>query len=248
MENKKKKRICIFDVDGTLTESTKQITKGVLDLIKKLKEKDIEIVVVAGGSYSKVIWQLCDKNIFDKIFTECGAIYYEKGCEIYHKNFIDFCDRNILNEIIRQALIEIAKMPILFSGHQIDFRSGLVYISPVGQQAGDLERNIFIKLDKQLNIRKKLIESLKEKDYKNEFDIVLGGNVGISVYPKGWDKGQIMKYFDLKKQEIYFFGDKIEPNGNDYGIYSYPGIRGFGVKSYEDTVNYLKQLFLNNQN
>lgn len=239
-----KNKICIFDVDGTLADSTKQITNKMLKTIKSVKNRGIEIVVVAGGSYDKVMWQLQDNNIFNKIYTECGALYYEDGTKIRHKNFVDHCNKNILNNIIKRALFEISKMPIIYSGHQIDFRSGLVYISPVGQQAGDYERSHFIELDKQTKLRELLIKSLKEEDQYNEFEIVFGGNVGVSVYPKGWDKSQIMEYFDLRCQEIYFFGDRVDPSGNDYSLYSYSGVNGFGVKSYEDTIGILKVLFL----
>lgn len=241
MENKK---ICIFDVDGTLVDSTKQITHEMLETVKNLKMKGIEIIIVAGGSYDKVIWQLQDHNIFNKIYTECGAIYYEDGTKIMHKNFIDSCDRNIVNNIIKRALLEISKMPIIYSGHQIDFRSGLIYVSPVGQQAGDYERSHFIELDKQMNLRELLVKSLKEEDQNDDFEIVFGGNVGVSVYPKGWDKSQVMKYFDVKNQEIYFFGDRVDPSGNDYSLYAYPGVNGFGVKTYKDTIEILEKLFL----
>ena len=240
-----KKQICIFDIDGTLTESGKQITNEMTLVLQKLKLNNIELVAVGGGTYEKIIWQLKDPLLFDKIFSECGSVYYEKNILIEEKNIIDFCNRNVLNEIIRSALINISSLPIIFSGNQIDFRKGLIYISPVGMQASEYERLIFINLDKEEKIRDSLIEKFKQIDVYNEFQIVQGGQVGIAVYLNNWDKSQIMKYFDVKKQKIYFFGDKVDPNGNDYTLYMYPGISAFGVSSYHGTINLLTNEFDN---
>lgn len=236
-------KICIFDVDGTLTESTKEITDEMLQLLRELKNKDVQIVVVAGGSYHKVASQLKDLELFDKIYTECGAVYYENNSLVFQNNFTDHCDRQVLNSIIKQALREISEMDIVYSGMQTDFRKGLVYISPVGQQATDRERSLFMEMDKKYDTRRKLIEALKKIDTKDEFDLVLGGNVGISLYPKGWNKGQVMKYFHPEQDEIYFFGDRTDEDGNDYHIYKYPGVKGYHVDTYHDTMRYLRNLF-----
>jgi phosphomannomutase len=242
--NKESKRIiCIFDIDGTLTHSGVQITDEMFNVLNKLKSKNIELVAVGGGKYEIIKWQLRDSNLFDKIFAECGSIYYENNKLIEEKNIMDHCNRHILNEIIRSALFNISKLNILFSGNQIDVRKGLVYISPVGMQAIEYERNIFIELEKKEHIRKFLIEEFKKIDINDEFEIVLGGSVGIAVYPKGWNKAQIMKYFDINNNEIYFFGDRVDIDGNDYPLYSYPGIKGFGVKSYHKTITKLIKLF-----
>jgi phosphomannomutase len=235
----------IFDIDGTLTESGKQITDDMLELLVKLKSK-YKLILVGGGNYEKIIWQMKNNyQLFDSIFSNCGSELYQDNKLVKRKNITESCDRKLLNELIRICLKEIANLNIIYSGNQIDFRSGLVYISPVGTQATDEERNIFIELDKKENTRLTMIEKLRKLDADNKFEIVLGGSVGFSIYPKGWNKAQILEY--IKDVDIYFFGDRTTQDGNDYPLYIHPRVKGFSVKNYQDTYNQLIN-FLNLKN
>jgi phosphomannomutase len=80
-------------------------------------------------------------------------------------------------------------------------------------------------------------------DVDDEFDIVMGGNTGIAIFLKGWDKSQILDTIG-GEDEIYFFGDKTEPGENDYPLFSNPKIKGHSVSDYMDTMNKLKKIFL----
>jgi len=46
---------------------------------------------------------------------------------------------------------------------------------------------------------------------------VVGGETGIDIFPKGSDKSQILVDFD-DKDYVYFFGDRMDPDGNDYPL------------------------------
>ena len=159
---------------------------------------------------------------------------------------LDHCNRNVLNLIIKKALNEISNMPIIYNGHQIEFRKGLIYISPPGMQASNYERDIFMKMDKELGLRKSLMAKLSELNNNSQFEITLGGAVGIGICPIGWNKSQVINYFktNLISDDIYYFGDKTEPDGNDYPIYSHPLVHGVSVIDYTDTINYLIKLFI----
>ena len=62
-------------------------------------------------------------------------------------------------------------------------------------------------------------------------------------------KSKLWKYEDItiidkkKYSDIYFFGDKCIPEGNDYPLYIYPGINGISVKNPEETLYILKKNF-----
>ncbi len=238
--------ILLFDVDGTLTPSGEQIKPDMVSVLNKLiLMPGIKLGIVGGGSYDKIKWQLGDAiSNFTYIFSECGAVTYVDEKIVIDKNMLDYSDRNTLNLIIKKALNEISKMPIIYHGHQIEFRKGLVYISPPGMQATNFERNIFIEKDKQLILRKKLIKVLSDLDQTNQFEITLGGAVGIAICPVGWNKSQVMNYFshDIDKKEIFYFGDKTEPDGNDYPLYSHPNVNGISVMDYLDTIEKIKKL------
>lgn len=237
-----KKNIILFDVDGTLADSGQQIDNFLLERLSIIKNKGFILGIIGGGNYEKIKYQIKNSPIFDYIFCECGSQVYYQNKLIENKNFISTIDRDKLNSIIKLCLKEIVKMPILLHGHQIDFRNGLIYISPPGLQATPLERQIFKEMDTKLNLRKKLINKIQKKIKKKKIDleIVLGGEVGLALYPFGWNKSQIMKYFDKNDYKVYFFGDKTEPDGNDYPLYSHPEVIGFSVINKQDTFEKIK--------
>ncbi len=205
--------------------------------------------IVGGGTYEKIQWQMKDSiKYFKYIFAECGAVVYINGQLNQEKNMLDYCDRNMLNIILKKALYEISMMPIIYHGHQLDFRKGLVYISPPGMQSSKYERNFFIDLDSKLNLRSGLLNQLIAMDIDGKFDITYGGAVGIAVSPKGWNKSQVLDsdIAELINDEIYYFGDRTEPDGNDYPLYSHPMVKGFSVKDYNYTITKLKDIFLSN--
>ena len=232
-------KIILFDLDGTLVASGQQITTNMHDILSKLSN-NYTLGIVGGGTYEKISQQL-DTSIalFKYIFSECGSVVHMDNKLVEKNNMLDnmsFEDRLYLNKIIKYALYLISKLDIIFHGNQIDFRNGLIYISPPGMQATSFERNIFIELDKKSNIRDNLILLLKLQDYQNRYDIVLGGHVGIAIYKKGSDKSQVMKYFP---DTIYFFGDKTDVTGNDYPIFSHDRVVGHTVVDPTDTMNQL---------
>lgn len=51
------KNLFLFDVDGTLTESSQPLTKSMIDMLKKLSAKDI-LCLVSGGTYTNLITQI----------------------------------------------------------------------------------------------------------------------------------------------------------------------------------------------
>jgi phosphomannomutase len=234
-------KILLFDVDGTLCPSGLIIEDHVVKCLTELSQKQNLILgVVGGGTVEKIKWQLGDAYFYFKyIFAECGAIMLENGKVCHEKNMLEHCNRNNLNKILTKALETISQMPIIFHGGQLDFRKGLIYVSPPGMQATSFERNYFLDLDKKLYLREKLLNELIKADTENEFDISYGGAVGVAIHPHNWDKTQVLGYLSEEKYfcaEIHYYGDRCEPGGNDYPIYSHKSVIGHAVKDPFDTV------------
>ncbi len=110
--------------------------------------------------------------------------------------------------------------------------------------ASQEERKIFTELDAKNHYREKLIDILKFKaqeiNIHNELDILEGGSVGIGIYPKEWDKEQVLEYLNTY-EEIYYFGDKYTEKGNDYRLLNNKRVCGFNVDTPEDTMKYLQK-------
>ena len=134
---------------------------------------------------------------------------------------------------MKYALRFISECNYEIGGHLIDIRDGLVYISLVGMDATDEQREYFIKVDKKMEFRKRLWLQLKERS-PSGLTIVYGGEVGLSIYPSEWDKIQILQYIK-GYNNIFYFGDRYEENGNDYKIINHKDVIGNKVNNISDT-------------
>ena len=81
--------------------------------------------------------------------------------------------------------------------------------------ANEDERKNFIELETKFNYRQKLILLLQKKavelDIENKIHIVLGGSVGIAIYPSEFDKKQIMNHINANEyNEIHYFEINIK--------------------------------------
>ncbi|AEX61858.1 phosphomannomutase [Megavirus courdo11] len=244
--------IILFDIDGTLTPSGQKINIDMINILDFLhKSSKYTLGLVGGGTYEKISYQMGEIiNIFKYIFSECGAVIHIDNIKVYEKKMVDNCNRLLLNKIIKQALHSISEMPIIYSGGQIDFRKGLIYVSPPGMQADMYERNYFLEADQKYNLRQKLLSDLKTIDKNDDFEISFGGSVGIAIHPYGWNKSQVVPYLceQTDDLDIYYFGDRTEPDGNDYPIYSHELIKGISVIDYTDTIKKLKSIFIDANN
>jgi phosphomannomutase len=237
-------KIILFDIDGTIAESGQKIDDEMKEIIEKLSQKYI-LGVVGGGKYEKIKYQLDDKfEKFEHIFAECGCVYYRNGDHVYTKNLRTHETYKYINFLIKESLSFLSSVDYVLSGHFIDLRNGIVYISLIGMDATQEEREYFMNLDKKRNYRQKLLHKLKEYAISlgvdDRLDILEGGSVGIGIYPKEYDKIQVLEHLkDYNK--IYYFGDKYQEGGNDYKIINHKNVNGFGV----DNVHATKKL-LNN--
>ena len=87
-----------------------------------------------------------------------------------------------------------------------------------------------------------MIFYLKDKlASKYNLDIKFGGQIGIALHPKKWDKSLCLKFLNLNQyRNIYFFGDRCDRDGNDYPLFSHSMIQGFEVTGSRHTLNILR--------
>jgi phosphomannomutase len=244
-------KLFLFDIDGTLVESSKKINSKHTSILTKLKEK-YDIGVVGGGVLNKNLEQFGDNIYFHHYLTECGCVYYKNKSndvldleKIYIKDIRKHPIYLQINELIKHSLFFISQTTYTVSGHFIDLRNGLVYVSLIGMSANDDERKYFMDLDSSHHIRKELmtqlVEKSKELDIFDKITICEGGHVGIAIYPTEYDKEQVVELFKGKYDEIHYFGDKYEKNGNDYKLINNEHIIGHKVDDFDETYDILLQ-------
>jgi phosphomannomutase len=246
------KEIYIFDIDGTLAESGKNIDLDmILHLVKLKQSKLCYLAICGGGKYDKIMQQIDNSTIFDYIFSECGCVYYkynndEKKYDLMNKKNIRSHQLfNEINILIKHCLRFMSQVEYNLGGHLIDIRTGIVYISLIGMTALDNERNKFIELNKKYNYRNRLLDELidiiNKLGFENKIKVMIGGEVGITIMPIEYDKVQILDYLN-DYSSIHYFGDKYLIGGNDYEIMTNNKVIAHPVNSIEDTKKILKLL------
>jgi len=108
----------------------------------------------------------------------------------------------------------------------------------IGLQANDLEKNNFIEQERKNKYIEKLLNILIIASEKNNIlqDLFIGdcGRTGIVIYPKEWNKSQIIENLE-KYENIIYIGDKYKENENDYEIMNHPKVKGIKVNNVNDT-------------
>ncbi|XP_073026258.1 phosphomannomutase-like [Primulina eburnea] len=242
---KKSGLIALFDVDGTLTAPRKVTTTKMLEFMRELR-KVVMVGVVGGSDIVKISEQLGQTVIsdYDYVFAENGLVAYKDGMLIGTQSLKSFLGDEKLKEFINFTLHYIADLEIpIKRGTFIEFRSGMLNVSPIGRNCSQEERDVFEKYDKIHNIRSKMVSVLCEKFAHFNLTFSIGGQISFDVFPRGWDKTYCLRYLD-KFNEIHFFGDKTCKGGNDFEIYESERTIGHTVTSPEDTMKQCAALFL----
>jgi phosphomannomutase len=242
-----KKVIALFDVDATLTPARKPINQNMIDCLEKVKEAGVTVGVVSGSDHAKIINQI-DAEFIDKMehcFFENGCVYLQYGKISKTVSILDVLGEENLKKFINFCLRYISDLDIpIKRGTFVEFRTGLINVSPIGRNCSYEERAAFNEYDKEHNIRKDMIKALKNEFEDLNLTYSIGGQISFDVFPNGWDKRVCLQYLTEQYDEIHFFGDSTSPGGNDYEIYDDERTIGHSVKDPEDTIQQLKDLFL----
>ena len=236
--------IYIFDIDGTLTPSRNKIDKQFQELFKNFISA-YRVWLISGSDHTKTIEQIgvdIWKDV-ERVYQCSGNQLFKKGSLIRSSDWeIPIQTKGCLEKFLKQS-----KYPHRYGNH-IEERPGMVNFSIVGRQCTQEQREEYFKWD---NKHKERIEFSKElRERYLGLDAVVGGEISIDIYPRGKDKGQIVD--ELKDDKFMFFGDRLEPGGNDYSMKlatihkKLKGNEFFHVKSWKDTRNILSSIIQSN--
>lgn len=243
---KDKKKLVLFDVDGTLTPARQKVSLEMTNFLKELRKR-VSVGIVGGSDLIKQKEQMGENivNEVDYNFSENGLIAYKDGELVGTTYLKDYLGEENLKKITNFCLKYISDIDIpIKRGTFIEYRTGMLNISPIGRNCSKKERNYFEMYDSKSNIRKTFVEVLKKEFEDLNLTYSIGGQISFDVFPKGWDKTYCLKYLDESEfDEIYFFGDKTFEGGNDYEIFTNERVKGYTTKGPEDTINQCKELF-----
>ena len=222
----------IFDVDGTLTPSRKQIDHSFWSFFLKFCCSN-DVYLVTGSDREKTVEQLgldiCYRA--KRVYNCSGSDVYERDVNVYRD------DWELPRDVERFLMDELdfSQFPIR-NGLHIEKRPGGVNFSILGRgKDPSVGRKEYMKWDKERMEREDIAHRIK-----NAFPgltVALGGQTGLDIGPYGSDKSQILRDFS-KDDELHFFGDRMEKGGNDHSLGE--AIKNMGgyphpVNNWEDT-------------
>uniref|UniRef100_A0A8C6Y7H8 Phosphomannomutase n=1 Tax=Naja naja TaxID=35670 RepID=A0A8C6Y7H8_NAJNA len=221
------------------------------DFLQALRQK-VKVGVVGGSDLkrSKNNWGRTVRirivvGKYDYVFPENGLVSYKNGKLLEKQSIQDHLGEELLQDLINYCLSYIAKIKLPRKrGTFIEFRNGMLNVSPVGRSCSQAERMEFFELDKREQIRDRFVADLRRDFAGKGLTFSIGGQISFDVFPNGWDKRYCLGIVAQDNfGKIYFFGDKTMPGGNDYEIYTDPRTVGHSVSSPEQTREICEALF-----
>ena len=219
----------VFDVDGTLTPSRGLIDSQYKEFMLEFSAHN-DVYLVTGSDYPKTVEQVgIDLAMsVQRIYNCSGNDVWEQGKNIYTNDWKIPAEAE---QWLREEMA-ISKFP-LRTGLHLEDRPGMCNFSVVGRNATLGERKLYVKFDEDTDECIQIAEEFLRKF--PDLDAKVGGETGIDIYPKGADKSQIIKDF-TKYEWINFFGDRMDPAGNDYPLGSIIKYgMAYHVTGWEDT-------------
>lgn len=201
----------IFDVDGTLTPS-RDVMNSMFQLWFENFVDNNYVYLVTGSDYPKTVEQ-----VGEYICTNADYVYNCNGNSIWYRGENVHNNNWKLPEEAEQWLqdqLTQSKFPKR-TGLHLEQRPGMVNFSVVGRNANYEERAEYVQWDEEHNERKTISDNFN-KLFQN-LQATVGGETGLDIAPKGFDKSQVLNDF-LDIDEIHFFGDKMNKGGNDYSL------------------------------
>jgi len=201
----------IFDVDGTLTPSRRQIAADFREFFTDFCDEN-DVYLVTGSDYPKTLEQLGIEIIMSvkRIYNCSGNDVWEQGINLKSSDWsLPDEQRGWLENQLDES-----KFP-LRTGLHIEDRPGMVNFSVVGRNATLGERKMYVEYEKEYPERIKVAQHFMKKF--PDMQAVVGGETGIDIFPQGADKSQILKDFN-SEDYVYFFGDRMDIDGNDYPL------------------------------
>lgn len=255
------KKIILFDMDGTLTPPRKNMSARVCYYLGLLQKHGYDIGIVSGSDLDYIKQQcsvLFDVSAADwskiKYFPCNGTKYYTVKNNSFNLEYSYDMKNMIGHQKYNSLIVELVdkqsnlywledgeKIPM--SGTFIKYRGSMINWCPIGRDATDSDREIWVELDKKNKWRINILDVLIKSENWKGITFKLGGDTSFDIYPNGWDKTMALNHVKKEGYDmVYFVGDKCEPNGNDFEIYQATGEFGFNTSSPEETVQIIKTI------
>jgi len=218
-----------------------------LVFLEELKAKGITVGIVGGSDLPKQKEQLGEDVLsrYEFNFSQNGLVAY-RGADLLEETSINSnLGEDNIKKIVNWTMRYLSEVDIpIKRGTFIEYRTGMLNISPIGRNCSREERNKFEEFDLANGTRSTMVEKMREEFKDLNLTFSIGGQISFDVFPTGWDKTFCLRYVKAEEfDEIHFFGDKTFEGGNDFEIFSSDRTIGHTVTSPEDTEKQCRDLF-----
>lgn len=239
------KKLIAFDLDDTLAITKSEISDRMSELLGRLLEK-YDVCVITGGRFEQIEKQVVKRldvpeHLLGKLhlMPTCGTRYYRYD-ELNHKWVMQYAEdlTKEQKQKIVKALETVAKDMGIWcdnpAGEIIEDRFSQITMSALGQQATPEDKYAWAEKFKDLRpiYRDKVAELLPD------LEVRIGGTTSTDITLPGIDKAygmqKLIEAIDISKDEILFFGDKLQEGGNDFPVRAM-GIDSIAVEGWETT-------------
>ena len=246
--------VLAFDLDGTLAPSKSALPAEMSECLTKLLTS-YQVCVISGGSFNQFEGQLISQlhagnadltNLH--LMPTCGTQYYryERGSwrQVYAENFTDD-QQGAIMDALNEGVDALELRTMSPYGAIIEDRGSQITFSALGQ-------DIVARLGDEGVRRKQAWDPTNAKktalrDYVArlipDFEVSIGGGTSVDITKPGIDKAyginKLMDILGTSKEELVFFGDRLEKGGNDYPVIRL-GIKTIPVNNWRDTLRILK--------
>ncbi|HEY4493508.1 MAG TPA: HAD-IIB family hydrolase [Candidatus Paceibacterota bacterium] len=242
------KKLVIFDLDGTLTESKADLTAEVAELLCKLLART-RVAVISGGSLPQFKKQFfthltCPKNLLSQLIllpTNGSEMFVYKNNEwqVVYNICLTSDEKLQITNALAESLRELNfTKPEKVFGKQIEDRGSEVTYSALGQEAPVELKKAW---DQDRSKRLALAEALEK--LVPEFEITVGGATSVDITKKGINKAfaidQLSDHLNIPKNEMVYIGDALFVGGNDY-LAKRAGLECIAVNGPVDTARVIK--------
>lgn len=256
-EKHKKKKLIVFDLDGTLVGSKSALDKEVAGLLGRLLETN-KVAVISGGKYqlfqTNFVSKLkCPKGLLGGLFlfpTTATSFYrYQNGWKKVYAEKLTKEEKVAIKRAFALAFKEAKYVkPKKIYGKTIEDRGTQISWSALGQDVVAVLGDKGVRLkkewrDKNTNLKLKLTKILQK--HLPGLEVRAAGYTTIDITRKGIDKAygirQIKKHLGIDFSEMLFVGDALFPGGNDHAALK-TGVECVEVKGLEDTKKLIQAL------
>lgn len=201
-------KIAFFDIDGTLTNNNKIISDANISALKKLKKKNIYIVLVSGRWNNYLLKYAQDIEVVDYIISTQGSCLYDvkKKYILKSETLSPFLVHKLVNYCIKHKLKLILANLDLIEDNLVLLDNIDIYQGIISCKTKDDVKQLsqFIDTEKDLYISY-ISAPYYQNISKNHYTV----NVNLKTTNKGQTINYLLSYLNISKDDSICFGDNI---------------------------------------